>query len=103
MAKILTKDEIIERLGQKREALPKYKVRQIGLFGSYVRNEQRENSDIDFLVEFERGVTLFDIIELENFLTQLFGKKASVVSKNGLSKYLGPHILKEAEPIGKRL
>lgn len=103
MKKIRTKEEIIELLIKNKNLLKKHKVRQIGLFGSYVRNEQTEDSDIDLLVELEDGTTLFDIIELEEMLTGLFGKKVSIVSKNGLSKYIGPYILREAEIIGERL
>jgi predicted nucleotidyltransferase len=75
----------------------------ISLFGSYVRNEQKEDSDIDLLVEFKGGITLFDIIELENSLSEIFKKKVTIVSKRGLSKYIGPYILREAESIGEGL
>ena len=103
MGKALTKQNIINLLKKNKDVLGKYKIREIALFGSYVRSEQTENSDIDLLVEFEKGTTLFDIINLENFLSGIFGKRVSVVSKNGLNKYIGPHILKEAETIEKRL
>ena len=75
----------------------------IALFGSYVRNEQNENSDIDFLVDFDKGVTLFDIVMLEDTLSGILKKKVTIVSKRGLSKYIGPYILQEAEIIGEGL
>ncbi len=103
MSKALTKQNIVNLLKKNEDVLEKYKIREISLFGSYVRSEQTENSDIDLLVEFEKGATLFDIINLENFLSGIFGKRVSVVSRNGLNKYIGPHILKEAETIEKRL
>ncbi len=103
MGKALTKQDIINLLKKNKDVLEKYKIREIALFGSYVRSEQTENSDIDLLVEFEKGATLFDIINLENFLSGIFGRRVSVVSRNGLNKYIGPHILKEAETIEKRL
>ncbi len=99
----MTKEDIKRALSLKIEILKKYKVKSIALFGSYARNEQKEDSDIDFLVDFGEGVTLFDIVELEDSLSKVFGKKVSVVSKRGLSKYIGPYILKEAETIGEGL
>lgn len=86
-----------------KEILKKYRIKSISLFGSYVRNEQKEESDVDFLVDFEEGVTLFDFVELQDSLSELLAKKVSIVSKRGLSKYIGPYILKEAEPIGEGL
>jgi len=86
-----------------REILKKYRVKSISLFGSYVRNEQKKESDIDFLVDFQEGATLFDFVELQDSLSELLAKNVSIVSKRGLSKYIGPYILKEAEPIGEGL
>ena len=99
----MTKEDIKRALSLKIEILKKYKVKSIALFGSYVRNEQKEHSDIDFLVEFGEGVTLFDIVELEDNLSEILAKKVNIVSRRGLSKYIGPYILKEAETIGEGL
>ena len=99
----MTKDDIKRILSANKKILKKYQVTSISLFGSYVRNEQSENSDIDFLVEFGEGITLFDIVRLENALTEILQKKVTVVSKRGLSKYIGPYILQEAETIGEGL
>ena len=99
----MTKEDIKKILSANTQILKKYKVTSISLFGSYVRNEQNENSDIDFLVEFGEGITLFDIVMLEDALTEILKKKVTVVSKRGLSKYIGPYILQEAETIGEGL
>jgi hypothetical protein len=99
----MTKEDIKRILFVNIENLKKYKVKSIALFGSYVRNEQKDDSDIDFLVEFGEGVTLFGIIELEDSLSEMLRKKVNIVSRRGLSKYIGPYILKEAETIGKGL
>ena len=99
----MTKEDIKSVLAANIEILKKYKVKSISLFGSYVRNEQKEDSDIDFLVEFGEGITLFDIVELEDNLSETLGKKVNIVSRRGLSKYIGPYILKEAETIGEGL
>jgi len=99
----MTKEDINKVLFLNREILKKYRVKSISLFGSYVRNEQKEESDIDFLVDFQEGATLFDFVELQDSLSELLAKKVSIVSRRGLSKYIGPYILKEAEPIGEGL
>ena len=99
----MTKDDIKRALSTNTKILKKYKVNSIALFGSYVRNEQNENSDIDFLVEFGEGITLFGIVMLEDALSAILKKKVTVVSKRGLSKYIGPYILQEAEIIGEGL
>lgn len=99
----MTKEEIKNIVLENREVLRRYKVKSIALFGSYVRNEQKEGSDIDFLVEFDKGVTLFDFVELQDSLSQILCKKVCVVSRRGLNKHIGPYILKEVEIIGERL
>lgn len=99
----MTKEDIKRILFANKDVLRKYKVKSIALFGSYVRNEQREDSDIDLLVEFGEGVTLFDFVDLQDSLSEILGKKVCIVSRRGLSKYIGPYILKEAEAIGEGL
>ena len=99
----MTKEDINRVLFLNREILKKYRVKSISLFGSYVRNEQKEESDIDFLVDFQEGATLFDFVELQDSLSELLAKNVNIVSRRGLSKYIGPYILKEAEPIGEGL
>ena len=99
----MTKEDINRVLFLNREILKKYRVKSISLFGSYVRNEQKEESDIDFLVDFQERATLFDFVELQDSLSELLAKNVSIVSRRGLSKYIGPYILKEAEPIGEGL
>ncbi|MEK6646246.1 MAG: nucleotidyltransferase family protein [Candidatus Firestonebacteria bacterium] len=96
----MTKEEIKNIILKNEILLKKYKVISISLFGSYVRNEQKKNSDIDFLVEFDKDVTLFELIDFQNCLSEILEKDVSVVSKNGLNKYVEPYILREAEAIG---
>jgi hypothetical protein len=99
----MTKEDINRVLFLNREILKKYRVKSIPLFGSYVRNEQKEESDIDLLVDFQEGATLFEFVELQDSLSELLAKKVSIVSRRGLSKYIGQYNLKEAEPIGEGL
>ncbi|MEO2083208.1 MAG: nucleotidyltransferase family protein [Desulfurobacteriaceae bacterium] len=70
-------------------------VKEIGIFGSVVRGELKEDSDIDILVEFEKPIGLLRFIELEDFLSRLIGRKVDLVSKKALKPYIGKHILKE--------
>ena len=91
---MLTKEKILKILNElKREIIDKYKVKEVGLFGSYLENEQKETSDIDILVEFEENADLFDLIELSFFLEKKFKKKVDVVSKNALRNEIKESIL----------
>jgi predicted nucleotidyltransferase len=73
-------------------------VSRIGLFGSFVRGEQRPDSDIDLLVEFEVGKKTFDnFMELSFFLEEVLQHKVELITVESLSPYLGPYILKEVE------
>jgi len=88
--------EIREKLEESKELLRRrFKVKEIGLFGSYVRNEQKEGSDVDILVEFEETPTLLEFIELENFLTELLGVKVDLVMKRALKPSIKENVLKE--------
>ena|SRR3990172_11425480 len=72
-----------------------YGVREIGVFGSCVRNEATEGSDIDILVEFNRPVGFFKFLELEERLGELLGAKVDLVTKAALKPYIGRRILDE--------
>lgn len=88
--------EIKETLEKHREELKeKYKVREIGIFGSCVRGEQKEASDVDILVEFGGTIGFFKFLELEEYLEGLLGVKVDLVSKKALKPRIGRHILKE--------
>lgn len=90
------KEEIIQKLkGLKPEIEQRYKVNEIGIFGSYSRNEQTEDSDIDILIDYERGMTIFKFCELENWLSDILGKKVDLVMKKALKPRIGKRILKE--------
>lgn len=94
----LNKEDIKKALLANKEILRKYSVKSIALIGSYVRNEQREDSDIDFLVEFEES-TYGNFINLIFTLQDLFGKEVTVVNEEDLSPYIRPYVIKEAEKI----
>ena len=81
----------------KAEVVQKYRVRKIGIFGSYVRGEQNKRSDIDILVEFDsRNIPgLIKLCEMERYLQKLLKKKVDVVEKSGIRPELKKGILKE--------
>ena len=77
--------ELLARLADlKPELKRRYKVREMSLFGSWVRGEQHASSDIDILVEFEDDADLFDWIGLALYLEEVFGLPVDVVPRNAL-------------------
>lgn len=82
-----------DRLGKK------YKTKEIAIFGSFVRGEQKKASDIDILVEFYDVPDLLKLIECENYLEKILGIKVDLVRKEAIRKELRDQILREAIPI----
>lgn len=96
---MLTKEDILTILKTNKIKLANLGIRQVGLFGSYARNEQSGNSDIDLLVDFESDKENFDnLMAVYELFESLFkSKKVEVVTKNGLSPHIGPNILNEVQ------
>lgn len=94
----ITKKEIKEVLIENKGLLRRYGVKKMGLFGSYVKGWQKEDSDIDILVEVE-GISLLDFVALELKLSEILGRKIDLVSIKALKPYIKPYILKEVEYI----
>ena len=92
-----TKEYILTILKKQKPELSKYGVSGVGLFGSYSRNEPSNQSDIDLLVDFEPDKENFDnLMAVCDLIENLFpNEKVEIVTKNGLSKHIGPKILKE--------
>ena len=80
----LSKDELRKR----------YKVKELGIFGSYARGKQKKSSDIDILVKFDPNATLFDFVGLGNYLEEKLKIKVDVVSEGGIRPELRDSILK---------
>ena len=92
--------QIIAKLKKLEPSLQRqYQVKSLGLFGSYVRGEQKSKSDLDLLVEFSKTPSLFAFIRLENKLSEIFGVKVDLVMKTSLKPAIGKHILQEAVAI----
>lgn len=82
-----------------RQHLPKltqeYNISYLGLFGSYVRGEQKEDSDLDILVEFSKEPDLLEFIGLKQELSEILGVEVDLVMKNALKPRIGKRILEE--------
>jgi hypothetical protein len=91
---------LIETIRQERESILEiaahYHARNVRLFGSVARGDDQMDSDIDFLVDFQPGSTLFDQVGLIDALSNKLGRKVDVVSARGLNRHLSQNILKEA-------
>ena len=72
-----------------------YSVKDIGMFGSYLRNEQKSDSDLDILVSFHETPSLFKFIKLENYLSDILKMKIDLVMKTALKENLKESILGE--------
>lgn len=87
--------EAIELLRSHEKKIKKeFGVKRIGVFGSFARGEQRETSDVDILVEFEKP-TFDNFMNLAFFLEDLFQRKVDLVTPNSLSPYIGPYVKAE--------
>jgi predicted nucleotidyltransferase len=95
-------EEIKKKLEEIKPSLKeKYGVKKIGVFGSYVRGEEKEESDLDVLVEFEKSksLSLLDFIRLENYLSDELGIKVDLVEKDSLKPRIRKHVLEEVEDV----
>ena len=94
----MDKKEIIEIIQNKKSELTlRYGVRRLGLFGSYVKNQQRKKSDVDILVQFNRDIDLFDFIDLREYLESQLNTKVDLVMESALKPNIGKRILAEVE------
>ena len=92
--------QILERLEKLKSTLARdYSVSSIGIFGSYIRHEQRPDSDLDLLVTFENPPGLFKYIELENYLSDSLGVKVDLVMKNALKPSIKERVLEEVQMV----
>ena len=92
MNKDIIKKKINEQLPILKE---KYHIKKIGVFGSAIRDDFKEGSDIDVLAEFDSPVGFFDFIRLENFLSGILNRKVDLISRKALKPAIKDEILKE--------
>jgi uncharacterized protein len=93
-------DEIIDTLRRAEPDLKRrYPIRSLGIFGSYVRGEQTDASDLDILVEFEEPIGFFGFFELQEELSRTTGLRVDLVSRGELKSGIGSRILSEVAPL----
>jgi hypothetical protein len=96
----MSSQDIVTKLKELKPIIAaRYKVRGISLFGSFVRGEQVENSDIDLLAEFDENADLFDLVGLELYLEDKFNRKVDIVPKNALRAELRETVLQQVVAI----
>ncbi len=96
--RINSKKDVLSIIQQNRKSIKTLGVKKLGLFGSFVREEQNKNSDIDLMVEFDKGKKTFDnFMQLSFLLEDLLEKKVELVTTDAMSPYIRPYILKEVE------
>lgn len=96
---MLSKEQIIDGISSHGLLIRQHGISKIGLFGSFARQEQRSDSDIDILIDFQKDKETFDnFMAVCDLLDSIFkGYKVEVVTTGGLSPYIGSHILKNVE------
>jgi len=91
-----TLEELTTLLRKNRDVISReYKAQILGVFGSYARGEQKPGSDIDMLVRFDEGATLFDLVGLGDFLEELLRLKVDIASERALRIEIRDRILAE--------
>jgi uncharacterized protein len=95
---VADKTEVFQRIREAWPALTALGVRRVGLFGSFVRGEQRDESDVDLLVTFDPDLKTFDnYMTTFDVLEEAFGRRVEIATPEYLSRHIGPYILREVE------
>ena len=95
---MLTSNQIIELIAKNQSNIQKFGVKRIGLFGSFLKNKQKSDSDIDILVEFKKGEKTFDnYMDLKFYLEGLFKRDVDLVVKEALKVQLKSNILRSVK------
>jgi uncharacterized protein len=92
----MRKDKALEILSNHRNALLRFKVKSLAIFGSVARDEAKAGSDIDLLVEFSAPVGIFEFLDLKEYLEGIFKCRVDLATEQALKKQLRDQILKEA-------
>ncbi len=94
--KMKTLEEIEGILRDQKPILKKmYKVKEIGIFGSFARGEQKDTSDLDLLIDFEEPIGLIQYVGLQNYLSDKIGEQVDLVTRSGLKPRISRHVLRE--------
>ncbi|MHC1590850.1 MAG: nucleotidyltransferase family protein [Candidatus Helarchaeales archaeon] len=93
---MLTKEEILKKLRENKEKLKNFGVKKIGIFGSFMRGEANRKSDIDIVVEFDRGKAIFkNVSGLLDFLEEIFGREVDLLTPDGVESIRLKHVKEE--------
>ncbi len=99
----MSKQEIKEAIQQSLQGLPfAERIERIRLFGSYLHDSARPDSDIDLLVDFNKPVSFFQLGDIEDGLERALGRKVDVVTLKALSRHFRDDVLREAETVYER-
>jgi len=97
MKKDIHLDAVIEAIAKvKPQIIERFRVKEMAIFGSFVRGEENAESDIDLLTDFDKDADLFDLTGLADFLENILSRRVDVVSAKGLRKELRKTVLEEA-------
>jgi len=97
---VQTKQDILAVLSKQQTRIRPLGVKSLGLFGSFVHGQQKAESDVDLLVEFEPGQKTFDhFMQLALLLEEVLQRRVELVTPEALSPHIGPYILKEVEDV----
>ncbi len=92
----MDKEAVVKKLRENKNRLKSFGVKRIGIFGSVVRGEVKEESDIDFVVEFEKGKATFkNFCGLVDFLEELFGREVDILTPDGIETIRIKHVKEE--------
>jgi len=95
---IQTKKDVYSIINNNQDKIKAFGVKKIGLFGSFVREQQSKDSDVDLLVEFEQGKKTFkNFMRLAFLLENILKRRVELVTPESLSPYIRPYIVKEIE------
>ena len=96
----LTREQVIGCLIEAEAEVRALGVARLALFGSVLRNEAHADSDVDFLVQFSPGGKSFEhLLALSDLLEARLGRRVELVTTEGLSPFVGPRILAEAQDV----
>jgi predicted nucleotidyltransferase len=96
----MDRDKLLDSLHRNSTRIKSFGVKRLGLFGSFLRNTATIESDVDLLVEFERGKKSFDnFMDLGIYLEELLNRKVELITPQSLSKHIGPHILNQVQDV----
>ena len=95
---VKNKEELIQRILYNQKEISSYGVNRLGIFGSFVRDEAKDDSDVDFFIDFNiEYKTLKNLVRFSRYLQELTGRKVEIVTPQSLNKFIGKYITQEVE------